>query len=157
MQCPECHTEDYEIDKPCPQCGFWMRGNGLGEDSLTSEELQKAWTELAHLEILFEMVEVWRKEGYFSQEMASQDPVRAQRARADILRKKLEKYPPPKSPQSEADRLRLMNFLMDNVDLIASRGWFKSKKEIEKVVSPILSMMMDAISGDDVNSDDETE
>jgi hypothetical protein len=160
MQCPKCQRENFEIDKPCPQCGFQGVANSLDEPGLlnpkdtqvslpafTPEEAEKAWIELAHLEMLFQKVEEWRNAGYFKKEMESLDPVKGQRAHADELRQRLGEYPRPELPQTDRDLLKTVNFLLDNIDLLASRQWFKSKKEIEKVVAPITAMMMDAISG----------
>jgi hypothetical protein len=150
MQCPKCQTENFETDKPCPQCGFQGDANRLdGLRSFTPEEAEKAWIELAHLEMLFEKVDEWRNAGYFKKEMKSLDHVRMQRARADELRQRLEEYQPPELPQTDQDKLKTVNFLLDNIDLLASRQWFKSKKEIEKVVAPIIVMMADAISGNE--------
>jgi hypothetical protein len=119
------------------------------QPSFTPEEAEKAWIELAHLEMLFEKVDEWRDAGYFIVEMESRDPVQAQRARADELRHRLEEYQRPELSQTDNDRLKMVEFLLDNIDLLASRQWFKSKKEVEKVVAPILMMMLDAISGDE--------
>jgi hypothetical protein len=143
MQCPMCQRENFEEGKPCPQCGFQGDAN---PPSFTPEEVEKAWIELAHLETLFEKVDEWRNAGYFKKEMESLDPVRAQRAYADELRQRLEEYQRPELPQTDQDRLKMVDFLLDNVDLIASRQWFKSKKEMEKVVAPIIAMLVDAIS-----------
>ena len=150
MQCPKCQRENFETDKPCPQCGFQGDANRLDElglrlPSFTPGEAEKAWIELAHLETLFEKVDEWRNAGYLKKEMESLDPVKTQRARADELRQRLEGYQRPELPQTDLARLRTVSFLLDNVDLLASRQWFKSKKEIEKVVAPIIAMMVDAI------------
>jgi hypothetical protein len=150
MQCPKCQRENFETDKPCPQCGFQGDAKYIkGTPSYTPEEAEKAWIELAHLETLFEKVDEWRNAGYFKIEMVSLDPVKRQRARADELRQRLEEYQRPELPQTDTDRLKTVDFLLDNIDLLASRQWFKSKKEIEKVVVPIMVMMLDAISGNE--------
>jgi hypothetical protein len=151
MQCPKCQRENFETDKPCPQCGFQGDANRLDEPGLrlpsfTPEEVEKAWIELAHLETFFEKVDEWRNAGYFKKEKKSLDPVKTQRAHADELRQRLEEYQRPELPQTDLDRLKTVDFLLDNIDLLASRQWFKSKKEIEKVVAPIIAMMVDAIS-----------
>ena len=137
MQCPKCQRENFEIDKPCPHCGFQGDANRPGEpglrlSSFTPEEAEKAWIELANLEMLFEKVDEWRNAGYFKKEMESLDPIKTQRARADELRQRLAGYQPPELTQTGQDRLKTVDFLLDNIDLIASRQWFKSKKEIEK-------------------------
>ena len=166
MQCPKCQTENFETDKPCSQCGFEGDANRLDElgsrpPSFTPEEAEKAWIELAHLEMLFEKVDEWRSAGYFKKEMKSLDPVRMQRARADELRQRLEEYQHPELLQTEQDKLKMVNFLLDNIDLLASRQWFKSKKEIEKAVTPIIVMLADAISDNEselwVGEDEESE
>lgn len=158
MQCPKCQRENFETDTPCPQCGFQddakypkdtRVASGLRLSSYTPEEAEKAWSELARLEMFFEKVEEWRNAGYFKKEMASLDPVETQRAHADELRQRLEEYQRPELPQTEQDRLITVNFLLDNIDLLASRQWFKSKKEIEKAVAPIIGMMVDAILDDE--------
>jgi hypothetical protein len=162
MQCPKCQTEIFEMDDPCPQCDPAVdadRPNGLDQHQLeeqaslesrrpsfTPEEAEKAWVELAQLETLFEKVDEWRKARYFKAEMETRDPVRKQRAHADELRQRLEEYQRPELPQTDQDRLKTVDFLLDSVDLLASRHWFKSKKEIEKVVVPIMAMMLDVIS-----------
>jgi hypothetical protein len=151
MQCPKCQKENFETDKPCPQCGFQVDVNRLDElglrlPSFTPEDAEKAWIELANLETLFEKVDEWRNAGYFKKEMKSLDPVKTQRAHADELRQRLEEYKRPELPQTDLDRLKTVNFLLDNIDLLASRQWFKSKKVIEKVVALIMAMMVDAIS-----------
>ena len=143
MQCPKCQRENFEMDQLCPQCGFQGDAN---PPSLTPEEAEKTWIELARLEILFEKVDEWRNAGYFKKEIESLDPVRAQRAHADELRRRLEEYQRPELPQTDQDKLKTVDFLLDNIDLIASRQWFKSKKAIEKVIVPIMAMMLDAIS-----------
>ena len=157
MQCPRCQRENFETDKPCPQCGFQGDANSPGEGSVqssfTPEEAEKAWIELAHLEMLFEKVDGWRNAGYFISEMESRDPVQAQRARADKLRQRLEQYQRPELSQNDNDRLKMVEFLLDNIDLLASRQWFKSKREVEKVVAPIMMMLLDAISGDEDESE----
>jgi len=112
----------------------------------TPEEAKKAWVELSHLEVLFEKVDEWRKAGYFKAEMQSVDLVRKQRAHADEIRQRLEGYQRPELHQTDQDRLKLVDFLLDNIDLLASRQWFRSKKEIEKVIMPVMAMMLDAIS-----------
>ena len=163
MQCPKCQREDFETDKPCPQCGFLGDANRLDElghhlkdtqvalgsrrPPFTSEEAEKAWIELARLETLLKKVDEWRNAGYFIREMEALDPVKAQRAHADQLRQRLEEYQRPVLPQTDQDRLRTVSFLLDIIDLFASRQWFKSKKVIEKVIAPIMAMMVDAISG----------
>ena len=88
----------------------------------------------------------WRNAGYFKKEMESIDPVKTQRAHADELRQWLEEYERPELLQTDQDRLKTVDFLLDNIDLLASRQWFKSKKEIEKVAAPIIVMMVNAIS-----------
>jgi hypothetical protein len=144
MQCPKCQRENFETNKPCPQCGF--QGEVQSASSLTPEEVENAWIKLAHLKTLFEKVDEWRKAGYFKKEMASLDPVKMQRDYADELRQRLEEYQRPELPQTDVDRLKTVNFLLDNIDLLASRQWFKSKKEIEKVFASVMAMMVDAIS-----------
>lgn len=139
------------MDKPCPQCGFQGDANRLDElrlrlPSFTPEEADRARIELAHLETLFEKVDEWRNAGYFKKEMKSLDPVKTQRTHADELRQRLEEYRHPELPQTDLDRLKTVNFLLDNIDLLASRRWFKSKKVVEKVVALIMAMMVDAIS-----------
>jgi hypothetical protein len=155
MQCPKCQRENFEIDKPCLQCGFQGDAKHLKDTqdalrlrlpSYTPEEAENAWIELAYLETLFEKVDEWRNAGYFKIEMEALDPVKTQRAHADELRQRLEEYQRPELPQTDRDRLKLVDFLLDTIDLLASRQWFKSKKEIEKVVAPIMVMMLDAIS-----------
>ena len=151
MQCPKCRRENFETDKPCPQCGFQGDANRLDElgsrlPPFTPEEAEKAWIELAHLETLFEKVDEWRNAGYFKMEMDSLDPVKRQRAHADELRQRLEEYQRPELPQTDQEMLKTMSFLLDNIDLLASREWFKSKKEIEKAVAPITAMMLDMVS-----------
>ncbi len=113
----------------------------------TAEEAEKAWNELTRLETLFEKVDQWREAGYFKKEMEALDPMRAQRAYAEELRQRLDGVPRPESTRTDQDQLKALGFLIDHIDLIASRGWFKSKKQIEKVVAPILAMMLDVISG----------
>ena len=192
MQCPKCERENFESDKPCPQCGFqgdmnkldelghlqWLLSqmDGWGEldidpatisklkkmhtahlkdtqvalglrlPSYKPEEVGKAWIELFHLETLFEKVEEWRIAGCFNPEMGSSDPVKAQRAVADELRKRLEEYQRPTHPQTDPGRLKTVSFLLDHIDLLASRGWFKSKNAIEKVVAPLMAMMVNIVS-----------
>ena len=94
MQCPKCQRENFETDKPCPQCGFEGDAqSALRPPSLTPKEAEK-----------------------------------------------------PGLPQTDIFRLKTASFLLDNVDLLPSRNWFKSKKEIEKVVGCIMAMMADALS-----------
>lgn len=194
MQCPKCQRENFETDKPCPQCGFqgdasrldelghlqwlvnqmekWEKLNidqasvsklkeiyssylkdtqvGLGLYlPFTPEEAkktaEKAWIELSQLETLFEKVEEWRTASYFNKEMASLDPVKGQRAYAEELRQQLEKYQRPELLQTDQHKLKTVSFLLDQIDLLASRGWFK-KGEIEKIVAPIMAVMLDIIS-----------
>ena len=192
MQCPKCLRDQFELEKPCPKCGFqidpgrlvelghlqWLLGQmtewgeinidaapvsrlkevytsrlrdmqvamGLRLPSFTVEEAANAWVELAHLELLFEKVEEWRAAGYFNEEMGSQDPVRTQRARADELRQRLDEYPRPEFPQKDKDRLKTVSFLLDHIDLLASREWFKSKKEIEKAIAPLMAVMLEVMA-----------
>jgi hypothetical protein len=123
---------------------------GLRQPSFAFDEVEKvqnAWVELAHLETLFEKVEEWRAAGYFKVEMDGQDPVRMQRAHAVTLGQRLEEYQRPVLPQTEQYKLKTVSFLLDQVDLLASRGWFKSKREIEKAVAPIMAVMLDVMSG----------
>jgi hypothetical protein len=119
---------------------------GLRFPPFTPKEAEKAWEELVQLETLFKKVDEWRNAGYFKEEMESLDPVRRQRVLADELSQRLVGYQRPELSQSDQDRLKMVNSLLDNVDLIASRHWFKSRKEIEKVVVPIMAMMVAVIS-----------
>jgi hypothetical protein len=192
MQCPKCQRENFEADKPCPQCGFqgdadrlaelghlqwllkqmdqWEKSHigavpvsklkeiytarlketkvalGLRLPSFTPKEAEKAWTELARLESLFEKVDEWRNAGYFKVKTESLDPVKTQRAHADELRQRLEEYQRPELPQTDEDRLKTVSFLLDQIDLLAAREWFKSKKAIEKVVAPITAVMIEVMS-----------
>lgn len=126
---------------------------GLRQPSFAFDEVEKvqnAWVELAHLETLFDKVEEWRAAGYFKIEMDGQDPVRMQRAHAGTLRQRLEEYQRPAPRQTEQDKLKTVSFLLDQIDLLASRGWFKSKREIEKAVAPIMAVMLDVMSNSDV-------
>jgi hypothetical protein len=146
MQCPKCQGENFDIAKPCPQCGFQGDANVLDEQGLrlpafTPEEAEKAWIELARLEMLFEKVDEWRNAGYFKTETESSDPVKMQRAHADELRQRLKEYQRPELPQTDQDWFKTMDFLLDNIDLLASRQWFKSKKEMKKAVAPIMVML----------------
>jgi hypothetical protein len=111
----------------------------------TPEKVEKAWRELAHLETLFEKVDEWRAAGYFSPDMSG-DPVRSQRALAEELRQRLDEYQRPALPQREPDRLKTVSFLMDQIDLLSARGWFKSKKEIEQVVAPLMAVMLEVMA-----------
>jgi hypothetical protein len=192
MQCPKCHREKFEAEKPCAGCGF--RGNarqleelghlqwllsqmkewesfdiepsavsklreihrsrlrdtqvelGLRLPAFTPEKVEKAWVELSHLETLFEKVEEWRNAGYFNPEMGDGDPVRMQRALAEELRQRLDEYQRPAMPQRDPDRLKTVSFLMDQIDLLSARGWFKSKREIEQVVAPLMAVMLEVMS-----------
>jgi hypothetical protein len=119
---------------------------GLRLPAITPEKVEKAWVELAHLETLFEKVEEWRNAGYFNPEMGDGDPVRTQRALAEELRERLDEYQRPTLPQRDPDRLKTVSFLMDQIDLLSARGWFKSKKEIEQVVAPLMAVMLDVMS-----------
>jgi hypothetical protein len=122
---------------------------GLRLPSFTPEEAKKGWVDLAHLETLFEKVEEWRQAGYFNTEMESLDPVRMQRVHADELRQRLEEYQRPVLLQTDPDRLKTVSFLLDHIDLLAAREWFKSKKEIEKAVAPIMAVMIEVMSEDE--------
>jgi hypothetical protein len=153
MQCPMCQNDYFEPGSPCPQCGFKGDANsldehGLRQTTLTPEEAEKVQIELANLETLFEKVEEWRKAGYFKPDKESLDPVKTQRTRADELRRQLEEYQGPKLLQTDPDRLNTVSFLLDNIDLLASREWFK-KKAIAKAVAPIMEIMMDVFSDDE--------
>jgi hypothetical protein len=119
---------------------------GLRLPAFTPEKVEKAWMELAHLETLFEKVEEWRSAGYFNPEMGEGDPIRSQRALAEELRQRLDEYQRPALPQRDPDRLKTVSFLMDQIDLLSARGWFKSRKEIEKVVAPLMAVMIDVMS-----------
>lgn len=121
---------------------------GLRLPAFTPEEAEKAWIELANLEILFEKVDEWRSAGYFKTEIESLDPIKTQRAYADELRQRLEEYQRPESLQTDQDKLKTASFLLDQIDLLASRQWFK-KKEIEKIVAPITAMMIGLIADDE--------
>jgi hypothetical protein len=35
---------------------------------------------------------------------------------------------------------------MDQIDLLASRGWFRSKNDMEKAVAPIMAVMLEIMS-----------
>jgi hypothetical protein len=122
---------------------------GLRLPSFTPEEAKKGWVDLAHLETLFEKVEEWRNAGYFNPEMEALDPVKMQRVHADELRQRLEEYQRPELLQTDEDRLKTVSFLLDHIDLLAAREWFKSKKEIEKAVAPIMAVMIDVMSEDE--------
>jgi hypothetical protein len=119
---------------------------GLRLPSFTPEEAEKAWVELAHLETLFEKVEEWRRAGYFKKEMEGLDPVKVQRIHAEELRQRLEEYRRPELLLTEQARVKALGFLLDNIDLLASRQWFKSRKEIESAIAPILSAMIGMVS-----------
>jgi hypothetical protein len=121
---------------------------GLPLPAFTPEEAEKAWVELAHLETLFKKVEEWHNAGYFKK-AEGPDPLKRQRAYADELRQRLEEHPRPELPQTDLDRLKMASFLLDNIDLLASRQFFKSRKEIEKIVTPIIAMMVGAVSDDE--------
>jgi hypothetical protein len=156
MQCPKCLQENFEVGTPCPQCGFhddanWLDKPGSPLPAFTPEEAEKAWVELAQLEMLFEKVDEWRNAGYFKKEMEALDPIVRQRVHADELRQRLGEYPPPVITQTNQDRLKTVSFLLDNIDLIASRQWFKSKQEIEKVVMPVMAAMVEIIQSMSLN------
>lgn len=121
---------------------------GLRLPSFTPAEAEQAWVELTHLEALFEKVDEWRNAGYFKADMEAQDPVKTQRSHADELRQRLEEYQRPEMPQTDQSLLKLTGFLLDNIDLLASRQWFKSKAEIEKAIAPIMAMMINMVSSD---------
>ncbi len=118
---------------------------GLRLPPLTPKEAVNARVELGHLETLFKKVDEWRTAGFFKPEMESLDPVKTQRAHADELRQRLEEYPGLELNPTAQDRLKTMSFLLDTVDLLDSREWF-NKKDLEKVVAPIMAMMADAFS-----------
>jgi hypothetical protein len=148
MLCPKCQSENYKIDKPCPQCGFQGDANMFDESgsrlpSFTPEEAEKAWIELARFEMLFGKVEEWRNAGYLIPEAL--DPVKTQRAHADELCQRLAEYQRPELRQTHQDWIKTLDFLLDNIDLLASRHWFKSKKEIEKAIAPVMAMLLDVI------------
>ena len=108
---------------------------GLRLRSFTPEEAEKAWAELARLEALFDKVDEWRNAGYFISD--ARDPVKTQRAHADELRQRLEGYQRPDSPQTDQTRLITLNFLLDNIDLLDSKQWFKLNSEKENIAAPL--------------------
>ncbi|MFN8413769.1 MAG: hypothetical protein U0Z26_15415 [Anaerolineales bacterium] len=129
---------------------------GLRLPSFTSEEAESAWVELANLEILFEKVEEWRSAGYFKAEMEALDPVKTQRAYAEELSQRLEEYQRPEFLQTDQNRLKTASFLLDQIDLLASRQWFK-KKELEHVVAPITALMLELMEKDESTEDGDEE
>ncbi|MCC7118756.1 MAG: hypothetical protein IT310_09545 [Anaerolineales bacterium] len=193
MNCPKCQSENFQIEKPCAECGFqgnapklaelerlqWLLnqmdgweelrldaatlselkkmyktryrdalvGLGLRLPPLTPAEAEKAWVELAHLDALFEKAAEWETAGYLNPEMAGQDPLKAQRAYAAELRERLEEHPHLVILETDQTKLKTISFLLDHVDLLASREWFKSKHEIELVVAPLMEQIV-AITAD---------
>lgn len=108
---------------------------GLRLRSFTPEEAEKTWPNLEHLEALLEKVVEWRNSGYFISD--ARDPVKTQRAHAEELRQRLEGHRHPSSPQTDNTRLDALNFLLDNIDFLDSKQWFKSQNEKEKAAAPL--------------------
>lgn len=108
---------------------------GLRLRSFTPKEAEKAGPELADLEILFNKVDQWRDAGYFI--LDARDPVKTQRAHAEELRQRLEGHQNPNLLQTDQARLKTINFLLDNIELLNSKQWFKSNNEREKAATPL--------------------
>ncbi|MCC6261469.1 MAG: hypothetical protein IT311_11460 [Anaerolineales bacterium] len=188
MNCPKCQNENFQIEKPCAECGFqgdtqtlmelqhldWLLKQmesweelhldtaaiaelkklyktrfrnalvslGLRLPPLTPAEAEKAWVELSHLEALFEKATEWQTAGYLNPEMAGQDPFKSQRAYAAELRERLEEHPHPDLASSDQSRLKTISFLLDYVDLLASREWFKSKADLEQAIAPLMKELV---------------
>ncbi|MBI5950849.1 MAG: hypothetical protein HY865_04270 [Chloroflexi bacterium] len=108
---------------------------GLRPRSFTPFEAEHAWVKLVHLEALFEKVTEWSNAGYFVLDL--RDPVVTQRAHAEELRQRLEDYQRPDLLQTDQTRLDTLNFLLDNIDILKSRRWFKSKVEADQAAAPL--------------------
>ncbi len=108
---------------------------GLRSQPFTAKEADKFWPVLARLELLFDKVDEWNKADYLI--LSMHDPLQTQRAHAQDLIQRLEGYLRPNIGQTDHTRLDTLNFLLDNIDLLGSKQWFRSKDAREKAAAPL--------------------
>jgi hypothetical protein len=108
---------------------------GLRSQPFTALEAAKSWPALTRLELLFDKVDEWSKAGYLISSV--HDPLQTQRAHAQDLLQRLEGHPRPNVLETDHARLDVINFLLDNIDLLHSKQWFRSKDAREMAAAPL--------------------
>ena len=105
---------------------------GLRLPPLSAEEAQEAWIKLYRYETLDQLFAGWLVAGQLDPEI-SRFLVNQLHERIDDFTERLAEYPRPEEPPSDADQLKIWEYILDVVDRLGARKGFKSPQiEAEK-------------------------
>ncbi|MEJ2557575.1 MAG: hypothetical protein P8186_15380, partial [Anaerolineae bacterium] len=111
---------------------------GLRLPPFSQEEAGKAWPELIQREMLLQKMAGWLVAGLVDP-AATQSVVDQANLQVDELSERLEDHPRPTYPQTDAERLDLIQFLLEAIDYLSQNQGFASPEAQEQVLAPLLS------------------
>lgn len=120
--------EHYSLEKQQLQITL-----GLFYPPFTPDEAQAAWPEYLRLEMLFNEIDRWRAANFVLDGFLP-----AKYARLLELRQRLEGHTRPAAPQSDAERLETVNFLLKGIQELRLLGELKQLENERKLSYPLL-------------------
>jgi hypothetical protein len=107
---------------------------GLRYPPFTAEEAQAAWPQYLRLETLFQASEEWLSRG-----ILKTGHLPREYARLLELRQRLEGQVRPEYPQNDAERLEVVEFLLQGLQTFRFLGDFKQTGDVTKLSAPLLA------------------
>lgn len=111
---------------------------GLRLPPFTAEEAEAAWPELFQREALLQKMGEWLEAGRIHP-TTTQTIVDQTQRQVDELLERLEEYPRPTYPQTDAERLELVNFLFDAVGYLHQNNSFATTTAETQIRAPLIA------------------
>lgn len=111
---------------------------GLRLPPFTAEEAQAAWPELFQRETLLQKMGEWLEAGLIHP-TTTQTMVDQTQHQVDELFERLEAYARPPYPQTDTERLELVNFLLDAVDYLHQNSSFATTTAETQIRVPLIA------------------
>jgi hypothetical protein len=110
---------------------------GLRLPPFTQEEAGKAWPELIQRETLLHKMAGWLEAGLVDP-AATQSVADQAGLQVDELSERLEDHARPTYPRTDAERLDLVQFLLEAIDYLSQNQGFTTPEAQEQVLGPLL-------------------
>ncbi len=111
---------------------------GLRLPLFTAEEAQKAWPELFQREALLQKMGEWLAAGLIHP-VTTQTIVDQTKQQIDELLEQLEGHSRPTYPQTDAERLELVHFLLEAIDYLGQNNSFATPTAEAQIRAPLLA------------------
>ncbi len=111
---------------------------GLRLPAFSEAEAEEAWPDLIQRELLLEKVAEWLAKGLINP-VATQTMVDEARRQVDELQEQLEGHPRPPYPETDRQRLEIVNFLLEAVNYLRQHNGLSTPQAELQILSPLLT------------------